>query len=57
MECKFNRKIKALQSIRVVNSAALEHTYTTKAFNIKSFIPIYTNKLVPLKDVTNKLLR
>lgn len=57
MECKFNRKIKALQSIWVVNSAALEHTYTTKAFNIKSFIPIHTNKLVPLKDVTNKLLR
>ena len=57
MECKFNRKIKALQSIGVVNSTALAHTYTTKAFNIESFIPIQTNKLVPLKDITNKLLR
>jgi hypothetical protein len=57
MECKFNRKIKALQSIGVVNFAALAHTYTTKAFNIESFIPIQTNKLVPLKDITNKLLR
>lgn len=57
MECKFNRKIKALQSIGVVNSATLAHTYTTKAFNIESFIPIQTNKLVPLKDITNKLLR
>jgi hypothetical protein len=57
MECKFNRKIKALQSIGVVNSAALAHTYTTKAFNIESFISIQTNKLVPLKDITNKLLR
>jgi hypothetical protein len=57
MECKFNKKIKALQSIGVVNSAALAHTYTTKAFNIESFISIQTNKLVPLKDITNKLLR